>query len=193
MRPVLFSGAPTVTVPVGQVVRSDPVQLAVTPGETLAISLYLSAPDLVTVHPCCAVIQSYVAPNGSGNLTASPTGSGLTLPDTWQRWVDAVDVLQSGGGGSIVVLGDSISDGFDYDGFKSSTSWVTVLQQRIDKLPAAQQRAVVNEGIAAKTLTSDVHTDSAVGGGPSGLDRMQRDVLEQSGVTEMVIELGTND
>jgi lysophospholipase L1-like esterase len=193
IQPVHFSGAPTVTIPVGQVVKSDPVQLTVTANETLAISLYLTSPDLVTVHPCCAVIQSYFAPNGAGNLTASPTGDGLTISDTWERWVDAVDVLETAGTGSIVVLGDSISDGFNYDGFKSSTSWVTLLQQRVDKLPAAEQHAVVNEGISANALTSDVHTDSTVGGGPAGLDRLQRDVLEQSGVTEMVVELGTND
>jgi lysophospholipase L1-like esterase len=186
--PVRFSGSAGATVPPGQVLVSDPVAMEVTDGETLAVSLYVSGRDLVTVHPCCAAVQSYAAPNGAGNLTASTTGRELAIANPWERWVDAIDVMQSGGAGSIVVLGDSISDGFN-----ATTNWVNVLQQRIDLLPAARQRAVVNEGISANALTSVVHTDSAVGGGPAGLDRMARDVTSQSGVTEMVLELGTND
>ena len=188
MMPVHFSGAAGATIPVGQVLLSDPVALPVTAHETVAVSVYVPSPELVTVHPCCTAVQSYAAPNGAGNLTSSASGKELPIADGWERWVDAIDVMQTGGTGSIVVLGDSISDGFN-----STTSWVNVLQQRIGMLPVGQQRAVVNEGISANTLTQDVRTDSAVGGGPSGLARFARDVTSQSGVTEMVLELGTND
>jgi lysophospholipase L1-like esterase len=188
MTTVDFSGAPTATIPVGQLLTSDPVALPVTARETLAVSLYVSNPELVTVHPCCTTVRSFAGPNNTGNLTASPNGKGLAIADGWERWFDAVDVLQMGGTGSIAVLGDSISDGFN-----ATDNWVSILQQRIDDLPAAEQRAVVDEGISANALTSVVRTDSLVGGGPSGLDRMARDVTSQAGVTEMVLELGTND
>jgi lysophospholipase L1-like esterase len=101
--------------------------------------------------------------------------------------VDALDVERTGPG-SIVVLGDSITDGFN-----ATTNWVRVLQQRVDRLPAPEQRAVVDEGITANALTSDVPTDSKTGGGPSGLARLTPDVLDQPGVSEVVVFLGTND
>lgn len=188
LQALTFGGSPTVSVPQGQVLTSDPVALAVTPLETLDVTMFVTTPDLVTVHPCCSQTMSYFAPNNGGNLVTSPTGAGLTTASPWERWADAVDVLQTGGRGSIVVVGDSITDGFN-----ATLRWTDVLQRRIDKLPASEQAAVVNEGISANALTSAVHTDAAVGGGPAGVDRMQRDALSQAGVSEVVLFLGTND
>lgn len=183
-----FAGQPGVTVPVGGLLYSDPVPMAVNDGQTLAISLFVSTPDVVTVHPCCTQTASYASPNGGGDLVTSVDGQGLSMASPWERWVDAVDVSQTEGQGSIVVVGDSITDGFN-----STLRWTDALQRRIDALPAAEQRAVVNEGITANALTSVVHTDSASGGGPSGLSRLTRDALDQTGASEVVLFLGTND
>jgi lysophospholipase L1-like esterase len=189
LRPLTFGGHLGVTIPVGGYVYSDPVPMKVSAGETLAVSLWEDGTDLVSVHPCCSTMGavSYFTPNGGGDLTASVSGRGLTLSSQWPRWVDALDVLRRGPG-SIVVLGDSITDGFN-----ATANWVRALQQRIEMLPASEQRAVVNEGITANALTSFVQTDSATGGGPSGLSRLAPDVLDQAGVSEVVIFLGTND
>jgi lysophospholipase L1-like esterase len=185
---LLFSGKRTVTVPVGGFVYSDPAAMTVTDMRVLAISLFVRNADLVTEHPCCTKVVSYFTPNGGGDLTGSLDGRGLSTSSPWERWVDAVDVLQTTGRGSIVVIGDSITDGFN-----ATLRWTTVLQHRIDTLPAAEQRAVVNEGITANALTSVVHTDSATGGGPSGLSRLGLDAIDQAGVSEVVLFLGTND
>ena len=189
LRPLTFGGHLGTIIPPGGYAYSDPVAMKVAAGETLAVSLWENGTDLVSVHPCCSTMEtvSYFTPNGGGDLTASPSGAGLTLSSQWPRWVDALDVLRSGPG-SIVVLGDSITDGFN-----ATTNWVQVLQQRARSLPADEQRAVVNEGITANALTSDVPTDSRTGGGPSGLARLGPDVLQQPGVSEVVVFLGTND
>lgn len=184
---VTFGGQPGTTVAVGRFAYSDPVAMPVSPMQTVAISLYVSDTDLATVHPCCTKTVSYYTPNGRGNLTQDVTGAGL-IPSPWERWADAVDVLQTTGRGSIVVVGDSITDGYH-----STLRWTHVLQERIDQLPPSEQRAVVNEGITANALTSVVHTYAATGGGPSGLSRLAPDALEQSGATEVVLFLGTND
>ena len=172
----------------GQVSYSDPVSMDVSDVQTLAISIYVRGRELVTVHPCCTKIVSYFTPNGGGNLTESVSGVGLSEPSPWERWVDAVDVLQTTGEGSIVVVGDSITDGYH-----TALRWTDVLQKRIDMLPPSEQRAVVNEGITANALTSVVRTDDLIGGGPSGVSRLARDALTQSGVSEVVLFLGTND
>ncbi|MHB1533806.1 MAG: GDSL-type esterase/lipase family protein [Acidimicrobiales bacterium] len=187
--PLTFNGSPAVTVPIGQVLYSDPVTTTVAAGETFAVSLWVQGSDLVSVHPCCyGRIVSYYTPNYRGNLTSAPTLAGAATADTYERFVDAADVLESSGQGSIVVVGDSITDGYN-----TTLRWTHVLQQRIDTLPPAERRAVVNEGITANALTSVVHTDDHVGGGPSGISRFQRDALSQAGVSEVVLFLGTND
>lgn len=183
-----FGGARGTTVPVGQVSYSDAVSMDVSDLQTLAISVYVSGRELVTVHPCCTKIVSYFTPNGGGDLTGSVSGVGLSEPSPWERWVDAVDVLQTTGEGSIVVVGDSITDGYH-----TSVRWTDVLQKRIDMLPPSEQRAVVNEGITANALTAVVRTDDLTGGGPSGVSRLARDALTQAGVSEVVLFLGTND
>ena len=188
MRTLRFDGARGAKVPVGGVVYSDPVMTRVAAMQTLAISVYASGRELVTVHPCCARIVSYFTPNGGGNVTGSVSGAGLSIASPWERWVDSVDVLQTTGEGSIVVVGDSITDGYN-----SSVRWTAVLQERVDMLPASERRAVVNEGITANALTSVVDTDARTGGGPSGLARLARDALSQAGVSEVIMFLGTND
>lgn len=191
--PITFSGQTGVTVPVGQVVYSDAAPMAVTTGETLAVSVYVSGTDVVTVHPCCTgAAVSYSSANNGGDTVSATDGTSFRYSSAWPRWVDAVDVLQSPGSapepGSIVLLGDSITDGFNAD-----FSWASVLQKRVDMLPGAQQRAVINEGITANTLTDLPNDYSTIGGGPSGLDRLDQDALDLSGVSTVVVLLGTND
>jgi len=183
-----FAGHSGASIPVGRYIYTDPASMGVSAMQTLAISLFVSDTELGSVHPCCTKIASYFTPNGGGDLTGSVTGAGLSVASPWTRWVDAVDVLQSTGKGSIVVVGDSITEGFN-----STLRWTDVLQQRIDKLPTSQQQAVVNEAITANALTSVVPTDDKTGGGPSGLTRLARDALDQSGVSEVIVFLGTND
>ena len=190
LRPLKFKGHIGVSVPAGRYIYSDPVAMSVSDQQTLAVNVFVSNADLVSVHPCCTTMKpvSYFAPNGGGNLTSSLDGAALTLSSQFPRWVDAVDVLQTTGRGSIVVVGDSITDGYN-----STLTWTSVLQRRVDAMPRSEQRAIVNEGITANALTSDVPTDDNKGGGPSGLSRLARDALEQSGVSEVVLFLGTND
>src|ERR1019366_144009 len=127
LQPLTFAGAPVVSVPVGGEVLSDPVVMAVTPGLTLAVSVYGSGADVVTIHyPCCeAATPSYYSANRAGNLTAGVSRAGFVASSPWSRLVDAIDVLQSPdeGQGSIVVVGDSITDGF-----QSTLRWTDVLQ-----------------------------------------------------------------
>lgn len=189
MHALTFGGAPSVTVPAGAVVYTDAAEVPVTAGEVLAVSLWIQGPDLVSLHPCCGnTPHDWFTPNGRGDVTTALSLAGVSIASPFERFVDAMDVLQTGGEGSIVVLGDSITDGFN-----ASLRWTDVLQSRVDQLPPDQRRAIVNEGITANALTSYVHTDDLTGGGPSGVSRLQRDVLDQPGVSEVIVLLGTND
>ncbi len=196
MSPLTFSGSTSVSVPVGQQLLSDPIQMNVSEGETLAVSFYVLGSDLVTIHPCCTVGKnSFFTPNGRPNVANSTSGAAFGYSSPYPRFVDAMFLeqgsAQASSAGSIVIIGDSITDGYN-----SATRWPDFLQDRIDKLPVNQQRAVVNEGITANALLSSPplpRDDSKDGGGPSGLSRLNMDALSFPGVGTVVLFLGTND
>lgn len=184
-----FGGSPAVTIPAGATAYSDPVSLEVSAGQTLAVSVFLSGTVLASVHPCCAPkIQSYYTPNNAGNHVDD-------LAPTWfhanyfSEWVDAVDVSGSVAPGVVAALGDSITDGFR----SAALDWPEALQERLRSLPASQQPAVLDEGIAANTLVTTTVSDALLGGGPPGLARIQRDVFSRPGVTTIILAEGTND
>jgi lysophospholipase L1-like esterase len=184
-----FRSRPGVAIPAGQVAYSDPARLAIRGGRTLAVSLYVREPDLVTVHPYGNLgAVSFSTATGGGDQVESVAGTAFGYSSEWPRLVDAVDVLERRGRGSIVVLGDSITDGFN-----TTVRWTDLLQKRIDALPVAERRAVINEGITANALEPLSGDDSRTGGGTAGLLRLRSDALDQAGVSYLVLFLGTND
>lgn len=187
MRTLTFGGHASAVVPVGQVRYSDPVSFPVNGGQTLAVSLFVTAPDLVTLHPWGTTPVSFATPNGAGDRVAQD-GAAFSYSSVFPRLVDAVDLLEPRGRGSIVVIGDSITDGYN-----ATVRWTDLLQKRIDDLAIAQRRAVINEGITANTLSPLPDDDSHTGGGPAGLTRLSVDALSQPGVSYVVLFLGTND
>lgn len=199
--PVTFNGSSSVTIPPGQDVTSNPVTLPVQAGETLVVSMWAPGLAPVSVHYCCqGRTVSYYTRNGGGNQTGSLNGSAFTGADWWTRWLSAVEVGGSQALGTVVAFGDSITDGFGAD--NAGFSWVGALQQRISHLPADEQVAVVNEGIAGNTLTAFPPGDNArggensfaaTGGGAPGVARLGRDALQLPGVKAVVVLLGTND
>ncbi|MBW4076912.1 MAG: hypothetical protein HIU84_00050 [Acidobacteria bacterium] len=165
-------------------------------GESLAISIAVSGSATVSVHYCCqGRVDSYATDNGVGNLTQTPSSPNFDprLPNWTMRWLSAIAVGGSPAQGTIVAFGDSITDGYGYT--NNSFSWVDALQSRISRLPANQQMSVVNEGIAANTLTAFPPQASfdKTGGGLPGVTRLQNDALTLPGVKAVVLLLGTND
>lgn len=90
--------------------------------------------------------------------------------------VDAPDAV-----GTVVVLGDSITDGAGAT-LDADTRWPDLLARRA----APRGIAVINAGISGARLLSD-------GMGNAALARMDRDVLAQPGVRTLILMLGTND
>lgn len=195
--PLSFAGSPTVTVAPGSEVLSDPVAMTVQPSAKLAASIYVKDTDAITSHyPCCEPLTpSYVSFPGSGNLSDQATATGFGYAVPWSRLVNAVDVERPAvpagekvTKGSIVVVGDSISDGFN-----SAARWPQLLQQRVAALPLAERSAVIDEGNTANALTAVQPSDATTGGGPPGLQRLTTDALDLPGVSTVLLFLGSND
>jgi lysophospholipase L1-like esterase len=180
--PLTFNGKPSITIPPGALVVSDPVALKVAPGSNLAVSLFLPDQPVnqLTFHPF-ADQTNYLVP---GNLIASAS---LDSPQTFFTWdfLKGIDVAADEKAASIVTFGDSITDGA-HSTRDANARWPDVLARRLQADKKTANLGVLNEGIGGNRVLHDTT-------GPSALARFDRDVLAQSGVKYLVIMESIND
>jgi lysophospholipase L1-like esterase len=184
-----FDGSPSVTIPAGGKVMSDQVKLRVEAWQDIAVSLYLPGTNVpVTAHNG-AVTTSYLTPSDAGNHVADSGNGVFTVTTTSMYFLSSVEVFTSAAQGAIVAFGDSITDG-TCSTLDAHDRWEDVLALRL-LLERGTGWAVVNEGIGGNTVTrKDIVPPPA---SPPGIERLDRDVLEHSGVTHVVVFEATND
>jgi lysophospholipase L1-like esterase len=162
-----------------------------------------------------AVVTSYRTADNTGDQSASETASAFTLTTTQMWWLKAVDVYSTNTVGTVVGFADSITDG-TCTTLDAHNRWEDHVSMRMDvgdnsfrvafgaaplirasglrtggTESIALHKAVVNEGIGGNTITRDnlqPPPDSI-----PGIERLDRDVLSHSGVTHVVLFMGTND
>jgi hypothetical protein len=145
-----FNGSRTITVPAGAPVLSDPVDLEVRPLTTLAISLYVTRDTgAAVIHPLA---------NQTTYLSQSGDQSGAkTIPDaitvTERYFLTRIEVSSSNDAGTIVALGDSITDGRGST-LDANQRWPDRLAERLHELGLSL--GVVNAGIAGNRLMHDL-------------------------------------
>ena len=170
-----FDGAERVTIPVGNEVISDAVDLGVTAGSDLLLSLYLPEPTGPATHS--------PRPTEIGYLTPGNAVSRATLDDAEEvgsrYFVTGVDVLSTAGEPVVVAFGDSWFEGAGTpDGAN---------RRSVDVLNAGLTRGwAVNQGLSGNRLLQDE-------AGEHGLARLERDALAVPGVTHVVVNFGIND
>jgi lysophospholipase L1-like esterase len=176
-RPLTFKGLPSVTIPAKGWVISDPVAFTTEAQQDLAVSLYLPGTNVPITRHTSAYTTSYLTPNGAGNHTASEDRSAFTVTKGDTYWLSAVEVFSPSAAGAIIALGDSITNG-TCSTTDAHNRWEDLLAIRL--LMAGHSTAVVNEGISGNRLSQ-------------AKQRLDRDVLQQAGVTHVVLFMGTND
>lgn len=188
LRRLTFGGAATVTVPPGGQTVSDAVPVAVPHDSDVLVSTYSpTSSGPVTYHPH-ARQTSYVA---DGEHTEDETGTAYTGTSAYWRYLTALDVLSTEAEGTLVALGDSITDGITSTA-DADRRWPDVLADRLRA--AARSGAdtprygVVNAGISGNQVLADDPRRGA-----AGVHRFDRDVLARPGVKAVVIDLGIND
>jgi lysophospholipase L1-like esterase len=196
--PVTFDGARSVTVPTGDDVVSDPVRLAFSAFEPLAISIYLPGRQEFPTKHWNANQTSLYAPPLSGDRTAAVDNNMFPLQTQAWWYVDGVDVEAPNSTAAIVAFGDSITDGFvASDPLSLPVSQAVAnkngrypddLQRRLiaDGVPLS----VVNEGISSNRMVTDGEPLLL---GPSGVQRFDQDVLDVPGVRAVLVLEGIND
>lgn len=187
MRRLTFGGNTTVVIPAGEQTVSDAVRIRVPANADLLVTTYSPTPSgPVTYHPHARQI-SYVA---KGDRTEDIDGAAYTQQSPYWRYLTAVDVLSNDSQGTVVVLGDSLTDGISST-MGANRRWTDHLAERLRTEEGAPRYSVVNQGISGNRVLSDGTGRPAAN--PSGLSRFDRDVLSRTGVKSVVVVLGVND
>lgn len=178
---LIFNGQPSVTIPPGAEMISDPLDFDLSPSADLAVTIYLkAAPESITTHPGSretSYIQSRDEVSAAELTTASHT-------DHWY-YINGVDVIAPDSSAAIVALGDSITDGHGAT-TNGNDRWTDDLARRLATDKHAQYVSMLNEGIGGNRLRHN-------GLGPNALARFGRDVLEQTSVRWLIVFEGVND
>jgi lysophospholipase L1-like esterase len=200
-RPVTFGGKGTVTIAPGDSVWSDAVVLDFVrdpvgtdlAGRKLAVSFHIVGESGPMTWHGRALTTSYVSPPGSGSHGKSEQEAAFPYGTSSWFFLNAVDMMSPADSFAIVTLGDSITAG-TASTMNGDDRWPDVLSRRLRAI-YGNRVAVVNAGIGGNQVTGPVEYSPAkpFAGGPSAKMRLERDVLELSGVTHMIWLEGIND
>jgi lysophospholipase L1-like esterase len=197
-RPVLFGGKPGVTVAAGASVFSDAVELRLpsgnlAEGRKLAISFHVTGPTGPMTWHAKALQTSYLSGHHSGVHTREEDDASFPYTTTSWFFLDAVDVMAPANTLVVCALGDSITDG-TLSTLNGDDRWPDVLSRRLHAA-YGNRVSVVNAGIGGnRILTPERYPPpQPFAGGPSALQRLERDVFGLSGISAVVLLEGIND
>ena len=181
-RVVTFGGARTAVLGAGQDALSDPIDLAVPAMARLAVTLHVPAGAGTSTTHGVANQTAYLLPGDSTTATVFPSGNA----DASRYFLTGVDVEADAGAATVVVLGDSITDGVGSTPDRDAR-WPDALAARLQANRATASIAVVNAGIAGNRILNDGRPPYI---GPSSLSRFDRDVLDTPGVRSIILLQG---
>ncbi|GAA3791400.1 SGNH/GDSL hydrolase family protein [Streptomyces coacervatus] len=173
--PLHFSGTDTVTIPVGEETVSDPIELPVSAGEELTVTLHLPGDTGPTTYSAVPYDIGYAAPGNQ--LSAEHLENAEELPTG--HFLTGIDVLAPLGTRIAVAFGDSWIEGaFTTPG--TDNSFPARLSRRLT------HGWIVNQGISGNRLLTDEV-------GEHLLARLDHDALAVPGASHILIHIGLND
>jgi lysophospholipase L1-like esterase len=200
---VTFNGGSSVTIPAGAIITSDSVKLNYSFGQRLAVSMYVKGTfGPLTQHESQGP-GSFESPVNAGDTTKDATGTSFSVPtDEWflLSGMDVFGLYQ----GTVVLFGSSSIDGHNSD-FGDTNAYPTAnvpVPGQDDDLPsdwlardlqqAGYQLGVFNAGVLGDPAGPNSQATPQLGV-EDGIDRLNRDVLQQTNVKAVVVYLGSID
>jgi lysophospholipase L1-like esterase len=140
-----------------------------------------------------ALQTSYLTPPHAGARGRDESDAAVPFTTTSWYFLDAVDVMAPADTKAICAFGDSITDG-TASTLNGDDRWPDVLARRLHEA-YGRRVAVVNAGIGGNRIVTPATypPPQPFAGGPSALQRLDRDVLGLSGLGGVVILEGIND
>jgi lysophospholipase L1-like esterase len=199
--PVRFGGKPVVILQPGQSIFSDSIALnsktmpplPALDGRKLAVSFHVAGTSGPMTWHAKALQTSYVTKPKSGSQGGSESDTAFPFTTTSWFFLDAIDVMAPPGTAVVCAFGDSITDGTNST-LNGDDRWPDVLARRLQAVSPGRV-SVVNAGIGGnRILTPDTYPPpQPFAGGPSALQRLERDVLGLSQLSTIVLLEGIND
>ena len=194
-------GKHALTLPPGASSFSDPIALpfvqrssvALMTGRKLAVSFHaVGSTGPMTWH-AKGLTTSYLTAPRAGSHGADEHDDAFPYTTTSWYFLDAVDVMASEDTAVVACFGDSITDG-TASTLNGDDRWPDVLSRRLHAA-YGDRVAVVNAGIGGNRVAGPASYSPATpfAGGPSALDRLDRDVLGLSGLSAVIWLEGIND
>ncbi|RSH89129.1 hypothetical protein EHS25_002795 [Saitozyma podzolica] len=187
LQSVTFSGNQSISLPDGALGVSDPISLPVNSQSQISISIYLATGQggsNITGHLTSQTTSWF----GFGDQTEAYniTGGNVLAANQWY-FLSAVEGWLGPESSSFAIVGDSITDGVGTT-VNANNRWTDQLLERIQSEGdgTARNVAIANEAWNGNKVLLD-------GSGASGISRIERDVLAQSGVAYAMIFEGVND
>ncbi|KAF2841529.1 hypothetical protein M501DRAFT_970115 [Patellaria atrata CBS 101060] len=181
VKAITFGGSASVVVPRGKVVLSDEIDFPVKPQSMISVSLYFQqgqSGSSITGHPGSRT-TSWMQ---SGNRVTAATLSGSNTKHWY--FISAVQALVPTTTSSLIILGDSITDGRGSDDDKNNR-WPDLLLARM------QSNGITN--VAINNQAAGGNAVLSGGLGPTLMSRYQRDALTRPNVKYVMIFEGVND
>ena len=141
---VTFGGHVSVTIPAGEQVLSDPIDMRLPRLTELAVDLYLPSPTGPATYHQLAWQTNFVA---SGDHVGDAASTAYTTKVGSWYFVDGVDVRNHATPGTVVAFGDSITD-VGHSEVDSEARWPNYLSRRLDTVLRNNAPAVVDAGIS---------------------------------------------
>lgn len=176
-----FNGKREVTIQPGKAIMSDPISFALKPLSNVTITIrYGHISPNVTGHPGSRS-TSYLVKGDEVSATSLPHA---VRTNHWYT-IEGIEVMAPKSAASIVVLGNSITDGHA-SGTNKNARWPDDLARRLQANPGTSDISVLNQGIGGNCILHGCL-------GPTALSRFYRDVINQPKVKWLIILEGIND
>jgi len=180
MRWLRFGGKKSVNIGAGEQAVSDPLKYKLKALSRVAITINYgkNIPQRLTSHPGSRTTTYIIKGEGSAR-----TNYGMGTKTNHWYTLDALEV-QSAAGSSIAIMGNSITDG------RGST---TNQQNRWPDMMAValHESGHVNTGVLNLGIGGNCVTQGGLG--DTALDRFDRDILGQQGLSAVILFEGVND
>jgi lysophospholipase L1-like esterase len=200
-RPVTFGGRSSVTIQAGQFTWSDAVTLPffskmgkqALVGRKLAVSFHIVGESGPMTWHAKALTTSYLTAPGAGSKGEQEDEAAFRYTTASWYFLDAVEMMMPRNTSAVVAFGDSISDG-TASTMNGDDRWPDVLSRRLHAV-YGDRIAVVNAGIGGNQIAgpTEYGPSNPFFGGPAANQRIERDVLDLSGVKTVIWLEGIND
>jgi lysophospholipase L1-like esterase len=200
-QPITFGGKDSVTIAAGSSAWCDAVALPfaadaaaqVLAGRKLAVSFHLAGESGPMTWHAKALTTSYVTAPNAGSQGKDEGEAAFPYGTSSWFFLNAIEMAAPPSSFAVVAFGDSITDG-TASTMNGDDRWPDVLSRRLHAL-YGNRVAVVNAGIGGNQIAgpADYAATKPFAGGPSARTRIDRDVLDLSGVGAIILFEGIND